>query len=510
MAYKYNKYQIGDIIKGLELISKPYKINGKKDYRVMVKCTLCDKEPYEIVCSEIHRHVYDGCPDCAKRQRCRTTEEFIEELQNVNPGIIVVGTYTSSNNKIECVCAECGHQFSALPTNLLKGHGCKKCADKHISIVQRKSHDDFIKEIQNINSNIEILGTYTGSKNKIKCKCLIDGCEWDALPSHLLKGHGCPLCAGHSVVAGYNDIATSRPDLVKYFKIPDDASKFTAYSNKYADLICPYCGYEKNMLIGHLSKTGFACPICGDGISYPNKFCRQVLKQLPINNLRCEYNPDWAESYLYDNYFEYNDVKYIVEADGIQHFQDASGCWPSFEYVKQTDDIKAQLAINNGCVLIRIDCRKSEMRYIKNSLLNSLLSEIFDLSCVDWVSCEESARSSLVYEVCEFYNATSNKQIGYIASHFGLSSPTIRKYLKIGTNIKICNYKPKSHQIGVIAYHNNDNNFFVFNNVSACARELSKIYDIKIENKGIFRVCRGEQELYKGFTFKFKDGDIYD
>ena len=38
-----------------------------KDYRVMVKCILCDKEPYEIVISEIKRHTYDGCPECAKK-----------------------------------------------------------------------------------------------------------------------------------------------------------------------------------------------------------------------------------------------------------------------------------------------------------------------------------------------------------------------------------------------------------------------------------------------------------
>lgn len=66
MSQKHSDYKMGDIIKGLQLISEPYKINGRKEYRVMVKCTMCNKEPYEIILTEIKRHTYDGCPECAK------------------------------------------------------------------------------------------------------------------------------------------------------------------------------------------------------------------------------------------------------------------------------------------------------------------------------------------------------------------------------------------------------------------------------------------------------------
>ena len=54
------KYKVGDIIKGLEIISEPYKVLGKRDYRAIVRCIFCGKE-YEIVLSEIHRHIFDGC-----------------------------------------------------------------------------------------------------------------------------------------------------------------------------------------------------------------------------------------------------------------------------------------------------------------------------------------------------------------------------------------------------------------------------------------------------------------
>jgi hypothetical protein len=440
MKMKHSDYRIGDIVRGLKLVSLPYKINGKKDYRVMVKCMICDKEPYEIILSEIKRHTYDGCSECAKKQRFKTHDKFIEQMKAVNSDIIITGKYISDNNKIECKCSKCGYEFSSLPSNLLQGHGCRKCANVASSMRQRKSHEEFVSSVNSILPNIKVIGTYTRSQDTVRCKCLLDGYEWDAWPNHLIKGHGCPVCAGRQVFAGYNDIATLRPDLVKYFINKDEAKKFTVYSNQYTDLMCPYCGHTKNMLIKHLSKTGFACPICGDGVSYPNKFCRQVLRQLPITNLQCEYSSDWTESFLYDNYFEYNGIKYIVEVDGIQHFQYTSGNWTSLDVVKQIDDAKTKLATNNECVVIRIDCQKSEMHYIKNSILNSSLSDIFDLSDIDWIACEEASRSSLIYEVCNFYNNTTNKKIKNIANVFALSGVTIRKYLRIGTDLNMCNF----------------------------------------------------------------------
>lgn len=446
MSQKHSDYKMGDIIKGLQLISEPYKINGRKEYRVMVKCTMCNKEPYEIILTEIKRHTYDGCPECAKRQRFKTHDKFIAEMRDKNPDIIIVGKYISNKNKIECRCAKCGYEFNAYPNNLLQGHGCKKCADQKSSLLQRREHSDFVNMVKNINPNIEIISTYVRSSDTIKCRCLIDGYEWDAWPSHLLRGHGCPVCNGNKLFVGHNDIATIRPDLVKYFKCQDDAKIFTQYSNKYADLICPYCGYEKTMLVGHLSKTGFACPICSDGISYPNKFIRYFLRQLPIENLECEYHSNWTKSYLYDTYFEYNGEKYIVEADGLQHFIDTSSLWPSSDKTKQIDYIKTQLAIDNGVVVIRIDCRKSNMNFIKNNILNSCLAQIFDLSHIDWLLCENNARSSFVYEICSYYSKSKNKTLKEISDYFDLSKPTVSKYLHAGTEIGICNYTPRKNQ----------------------------------------------------------------
>lgn len=51
----------GDIIRGLELLTEPYKIAGSRDLRADTKCVFCGNEESNRVLSEIKRRVFDGC-----------------------------------------------------------------------------------------------------------------------------------------------------------------------------------------------------------------------------------------------------------------------------------------------------------------------------------------------------------------------------------------------------------------------------------------------------------------
>ncbi|MCM1167516.1 MAG: hypothetical protein NC299_16685 [Lachnospiraceae bacterium] len=50
-----------------------------------------------------------------------------------------------------------------------------------------------------LNPNIEILSEYESNDTKVKCKCKVDGYEWEALARALLAGEGCKIC-GHKRV----------------------------------------------------------------------------------------------------------------------------------------------------------------------------------------------------------------------------------------------------------------------------------------------------------------------
>lgn len=62
---------------------------------------------------------------------------------------------------------------------------------------KKKTHNEYIAEVELSYPNIEVIGVYVSSHEKIKHKCRIDNYEWDATPHNILKGRGCPKCAGH-------------------------------------------------------------------------------------------------------------------------------------------------------------------------------------------------------------------------------------------------------------------------------------------------------------------------
>ena len=66
--------------------------------------------------------------------------------------------------------------------------GCAFCTGRY------KTTEDFIKEINIINPDVEIIGEYTGSENHVDCRCKICGNTWSPIGRSLKNGQGCPIC----------------------------------------------------------------------------------------------------------------------------------------------------------------------------------------------------------------------------------------------------------------------------------------------------------------------------
>lgn len=292
-----------------------------------------------------------------------------------------------------------------------------------------------------------------------KYKC--NKCGWNEgwiIENHLLNGQGCACCKNQVVVKGINDITTTHPNLVKYFVNIEDAYTHTYSSNKKSNLKCPYCEFEREMVISNIYNQGFSCSKCGDGISYPEKFMTNILQQLKeqkkIEDFIVQFSKadtTWCNNYRYDFYFEHNNKKYIIETHGEQHYEENTNFKISLKENRENDKLKKDLAISNGIKeenYIVIDCRKSELEFIKQNILNSRLNELFDLSNIDWLSIGEKSERNLVKEVCDYWNKHNNENnenltttdLGKIfKKHYG----TIRDYLKKGNKLLWCNYTPK-------------------------------------------------------------------
>ena len=73
---------------------------------------------------------------------------------------------------------------------------------------------------------------------------------------------------------------------------------------------------------------------------------------------------------------------------------------------QENDKNKYELAINNGIKpsnYIVIDCRYSDLDFIKNNIINSRFNKIFDLSNIDWLKIGQDSEKSIVKEVCDYW-----------------------------------------------------------------------------------------------------------
>lgn len=112
-------------------------------------------------------------------------------------------------------------------------------------MARRKTQEEYVAEASIVNPNIEVLGRYINSNTKILHRCKIDGYEWNAYPTHILSGHGCPVCVNKIIIVGINDLATVRPDLIDYFEDKNEAKHHTVGCGCRVNLVCPCCGYKK-------------------------------------------------------------------------------------------------------------------------------------------------------------------------------------------------------------------------------------------------------------------------
>ena len=194
----------------LDKINKNIEVLG--EYRaarikLLCKCKICGCQWEVLPCSLLRGH---GCPKCATTKGIskitKTHKSFIRELNKKHPTIEVLGEYKTARTKITFKCTKDGFEWDATPDTILRtrNKGCPKCSGN----VKNKTTDDFIKELYTISSNIIIHGEYVNSKIKVACECKACGYNWDATPSSLLAGSGCPKCnfsKGELAISKYLD-----------------------------------------------------------------------------------------------------------------------------------------------------------------------------------------------------------------------------------------------------------------------------------------------------------------
>lgn len=498
--------------------------NGNKE---PIEC-YCPQHDYTWLSTPASLYQGSGCPLCARIADTKgykmSNEEFLEKLYETNNdfrcGLFnVVGTYNGAHNSVECYCNIHNHPWSPTPSNLYKGYGCPICGREKSGINQRASHDVFMLKVlenneQVKNGTLEIRGKYDCIDNPIECYCNIHNVALFPTPYLLEQGHGCPYCAGVKVLKGFNDLATTDPHVAALLTNPEDGYLVARMSHKKKSFTCPLCGKEQMKHVFNVVRRGLQCSNCSDHISFPNRFSRAFLSQLPIDNHKTEYSPDWLSPYSFDNYFEYNGQQFVEENDGsIGHGNKQWGPGNKKDIEgKERDMFKDKLAAEHGIHVIRIDTQESDYEYIKKHILESELAQIFDLSNIDWEKCDRDAQKNLVKEACDLY-MSGIKNLEEIANLLKIKAQTVRKYLKKGATFGWCDYDPKvacsnrkknnqSRKVVVTRVENGEN--FIFESMKNCEKNIFDVCGIKASHYTIREYCRNKQ-IYKGFIFEHVD-----
>ena len=379
------------------------------------------------------------------------------------------------------------------------------------------------RDITIINREYRYSARKDGYVNKQKWyKYHCNKCNSDSwiIEGSLNKGVGCGVCCPtpRVVALGYNTIWDTDRWMCDLGVSEEDAKTHTSQSNDKIYVTCSNCGKIKTILISNIYKRHSIGCSCSDKISYPNKFSYSLLYQLneiyKFDYIEHEYNPEWIDKKSYDNYFIYNGKGYVLEMDGGWHKTDNSMSGQTKEESKAIDDYKDRMAREHGMEVIRIDCGKSELEFIRQNILNSKLSELFDLNSVHWEKCEEFALSNLIKEVCVYKNSNPNMTTTQIGENMRLGRSTIREYLKKGTNLGWCDYNAKREK-SIVSSNNGKLNsrpieifkdgvsLGEFPSCRELERKSEEIFGIKLNYGSISLVCLSKQKQYKGFTFKY-------
>ena len=288
-----------------------------------------------------------------------------------------------------------------------------------------------------------------GSGKKVWWQCE-HGHEWEVgIGQRTSYNTNCPYCSNHRVLKGYNDIATTHPQYVKYFVNIEDAYTHTYSSEAKAEMKCPICGAIKVMSIAQLVHYGFGCSKCSDGTSYPNKVMALVVETLGLN-YELEYIVEGYSQYKYDIYLI--DYKQAIENDGGQHYAYLDDklkdkkIWNNKTgmEIHYIDLGKESILMREGLGLIVIDCKESNIDYIRNSVENHPFFQQFDLSNIDWKEIDIQAQKSKKVEVCRYWKeqkeTCEDLTTTIMAEMFNVSNITIIDWLKWGNKNGFCTY----------------------------------------------------------------------
>jgi hypothetical protein len=220
-----------------------------------------------------------GCPVCAGKivivgfNDLRTVNsEIASQAFGWDPSQVTF----ASDKKFQWKCL-LGHIWTASVASRTvggrkkDGFGCPFCSGKRVS----PGFNDLATKFPVIASQAygwDPIQVTSGSRKKLKWKCEL-GHSWNAVVADRTGAHssGCPYCTNQKVLAGFNDLATTRPELAAQL-VSADPKTIIAGTNQKVKWKCQKGHFWVASVHSRASLIqGRGCPTCADSGFDPNE-----------------------------------------------------------------------------------------------------------------------------------------------------------------------------------------------------------------------------------------------
>ena len=302
------------------------KISVLSDKKILWTCPECgDDYWYPVNLREVHD---DSCPYCNHTQ----LKTGNNDLTITNPQLAAEWSPNNTKPANEVgewqayvaywICPECGSEYRCEVRNRSIGDdSCPVCTNKRVE-----------KGINDLATTDPDIAALLSPNNERKADTLMRsfsmGAEWicptcgGEYPRRICEkapdDSDCPYCHGTKVLTGYNDLATTDPDLATLYSSKNDkpASMVQKDWNKYVYWECPECHYVYARKLNEKAPYNSDCPACNhvktvQGVNTLQAEFPEIAKHLSPNN-------DFTADEILSTSFR--SVKWICPTCGGEYF----------------------------------------------------------------------------------------------------------------------------------------------------------------------------------------------
>ena len=262
------------------ILYNPAALTSGSSKKVWWKCK--NGHEWEAV---IHTRVKGvGCPYCMGKKAIQGVNDFAtlypemlkewdyeeNDKLGIKPNKLLVG----SIKKVYWICSK-GHKYDRSIYDRLHGRGnCPYCGNRKVLQGYNDlatTNPELLKDWdyeENDKLGIKPNEITNGGKEKVWWKCE-KGHKWNSIIRSRITGSGCPYCSNNLVKKGYNDIATTNPELLEEWdyekndKLGIFPSNLSHGSTKLVWWKCKK-GHEYQISVAQKTNRNVNCPICAN------------------------------------------------------------------------------------------------------------------------------------------------------------------------------------------------------------------------------------------------------